>query len=296
MRLLITGKEGQLASSLKELEPRTEGLEIHSIGRPELELCDACSIGRTIDAIKPDIVVNCAAYTAVDLAETEREHAFAVNRDGARNVARSAASRLIPIIHISTDYVFDGSKNTPYREDDATAPACIYGKSKLEGEQAVAAANSRHIILRTAWIYSPFGNNFCKTMLRLAQEGRAFGVVNDQLGNPTYAPHLAEAITAIARHCTATDESARAPWGIYHASASGDATWFDFALEIFNEAKAYGLTDISVKPIPTEDFPTPAKRPSNSRLDCTKLAMTFGVKLHEWQEGVALCVARIMQS
>jgi len=295
MRLLITGNKGQLASSLKELEPRTEGLEIHAIGRPQLELCDAGSIERTIDAIKPDIIVNCAAYTAVDLAETECEHAFAVNRDGARNVARSAASRLIPIIHISTDYVFDGSKNAPYREDDTTAPASIYGKSKLEGEQAVAAANSRHIILRTAWVYSPFGNNFCKTMLRLAQDGRTLGVVNDQLGNPTYAPHLAEAIAAIARHCTSADESDPS-WGIYHASASGTATWFDFALEIFNEAKAYGLTDVSVNPIPTEDFPTPAKRPSNSRLDCSKLAMTFGVKLRQWQEGVAPCVARIMQS
>ena len=290
MRLLITGWQGQLARSLAEAAPRHREVTALAIGRPALDLCAKPSILRTLADNEPDLIINTAAYTAVDKAETERDAAFALNRDGAGMLAAAAAQRGIPIIHVSTDYVFDGTKPTPYVEDDATHPMNVYGASKLAGEEAVAANNPRHVILRTAWVHSPFGQNFVKTMLRLAAERPKIRVVNDQHGNPTYAPHLAEAILTIApllKGLAPGDPK----FGLYHAAGTGETTWHGLASEVLTRA---GLSTV-VEAIPAKDYPTPAARPANSRLDCTKLFAAFGVRLPPWQKGASECVARLQQ-
>ena len=294
MRLLITGWQGQLARSLAEAATRRPEITALSIGRPALDLCARPSILRTLADNSPDLIVNTAAYTAVDKAETERDAAFALNRDGAGLLAEAAANRNIPIIHVSTDYVYDGAKPTPYIETDATAPINVYGASKLAGEQVVAAANPRHVILRTAWVHSPFGQNFVKTMLRLAETRPALTVVADQLGNPTYAPHLAEAILDIAlrlRGLPVGDPK----FGLYHATGAGETSWHGLASAVFERSGALGGPVAQVSPIPSSSYPTPAKRPANSRLDCSRLAHVFGVRLPPWQEGAAACVTRLLQ-
>jgi dTDP-4-dehydrorhamnose reductase len=202
--------------------------------------------------------------------------------------------RHIPIIHLSTDYVYNGGKKIPYVETDPTSPLGMYGHSKLEGERAVIAANPRHIILRTAWVYSPFGNNFVKTMLRLAENRDEISVVNDQVGNPTYAPHLAMAILKLVPQIMELEQTSEM-WGIYHASAMGEASWYDFACEIFRKSAQYGGPAAKVQPIGTKDYPTPVRRPVNSRLDCSKLNETFGIHLPDWHEGTADCVERLLQ-
>ena len=200
----------------------------------------------------------------------------------------------MPIIHVSTDYVFDGTKPGPYVETDATNPRCVYGASKAAGELAVAAANPHHIILRTAWVHSPFGQNFVKTMLRLAAGRPRLGVVADQLGNPTYAPHLATAILDIAARLEGLSSGA-GPWGVFHATGSGETTWHGLACEVFACSRALGGPTAEVDPIATSAYPTPAARPANSRLDGAKLAAAFGVRLPPWQEGVADNVKRLLQ-
>ena len=288
MRILVAGKTGQVARSLVAASSST-GLEIVAPGRPQLDLERPDSLVEAIDACSPDIVVNAAAYTAVDKAEQEEDAAFAVNAAGAGHLARACADAGIPIIHISTDYVFDGSKLEPYLEDDPTAPLGAYGRSKLDGERLVAAANPRHVIVRTAWVVSPYGNNFVKTMLRLAETRPELGVVDDQTGSPTYAPHLAGAIIAVARQVAGADKSSE-HWGTYHACGRGFATWCQLAREVFGQAAAHRLATAQVRAITTADYPTPARRPANSRLDCSKLARQFGVRLPDWQTGVEECV------
>ena len=294
MRLLITGWQGQLARSLAEAATRRSEITALSIGRPALDLCARPSILRTLADNSPDLIVNTAAYTAADKAESERDAAFALNRDGAGLLAEAAAARNIPIIHVSTDYVYDGAKTAPYVETDATAPLNVYGASKLAGEQVVAAANPRHVILRTAWVHSPFGQNFVKTMLRLAETRPKLNVVADQLGNPTYAPHLAEAILDIAlqlRGLAAGDPK----FGLYHATGSGETSWHGLASAVFERSRRLGGPAAEVAPIPATDYPTPAKRPGNSRLDCSRLKNQFGVALPAWQDGVGACVTRLLQ-
>jgi dTDP-4-dehydrorhamnose reductase len=198
------------------------------------------------------------------------------------------------LIHVSTDYVYDGTKATPYVEDDPTAPLGAYGRSKLAGEDAVRSAVRRHVILRTAWVHSPFGGNFVKTMLRLAGERPEVRVVDDQIGSPTYAPHLAEAILAIAR--IAVEEPERRVWGTYHATGTGYVSWCGLAREVMRVSGAQGGPSANVVPITTADYPTPAKRPANSRLECSKLSKTFGVTLPDWQIGVSDCVMRLQSS
>ena len=234
------------------------------------------------------MVINAAAYTAVDKAESDAAAAFALNRDGAGALAAAAAAANCPIIHVSTDYVFDGNKSGAYLEQDATNPLGVYGRSKLEGEAAVATANARHVILRTAWIYGAHGHNFLKTMLRLARERPELRVVADQRGNPTFAPHLADAILAIA----AQIGNGR-PWGVYHATAAGETTWHGFAAAIVAAAKPLGVPQIPILPITTADYPTPARRPANSCLDCGKLERVFGVRLPSWQQGLAECLGEL---
>lgn len=290
MRILVIGRGGQLALSLAEAA-LPAGASIAFAGRPDCDIRDAASVAAAIDREKPDIVVIAAAYTAVDRAETEEAEAFAVNADGPANVGKACAARGVPVIHVSTDYVYDGAKAAPYVEGDATHPLGAYGRSKLAGEERLAAAQPACVILRTAWVHSPFGGNFVRTMLRLAETRDVIGVVDDQRGNPTYAPHLADAVLAVA--AAIVDG---APSGVYHAVGGGETSWFGLAREVFAQAEALGMAAPKLEPITTADYPTPARRPANSRLDAAKLRRTFGVTLPAWQEGVAACVARLAAS
>ena len=291
MKLFVTGAQGQVARSLVKAAG-DQDMQIMALGRPDLDLTVPDSIKRALDKYQPDLVVNAAAYTAVDRAEEEGEAATALNQKGAGVLALLCNQRGIPFIHLSTDYVYDGSKKSPYVEEDPTAPLGIYGRSKLAGEKAVIAATRQHIILRTAWVYSPFGQNFVKTMLRLAGTRDEFGVVKDQIGSPTYAPHLACAILDIARQLKSNDQEDR--WGIYHAAGSGETSWHGMALEIFKQAVGYGTPCPKLNAIPTRDYPTPAKRPANSRLDCAKLTKNFSIKLPDWKSGVKSCVTSLL--
>jgi dTDP-4-dehydrorhamnose reductase len=298
MRLLIAGWQGQIARGLVEAAPACADVKACAVGRAALDICEARSIERALAQIEPTIVINSAAYTAVDKAETDAERAFALNRDGARMLAEAAARRAIPIIHISTDYVYGGRKTGAYVEDDATEPTTVFGRSKLEGEVAVRQANPRHVILRTSWVFSPTGHNFVKTMLAQAADKKSVRVVDDQYGSPTYAAHLVAAILELARQLSArkTDkDSIGGPWGIYHAAGTGTTTWRGFADEVFARSGALGGPTAEVEPIRSADYPTPAERPANSQLDCAKLERTFGLRLPAWQEGVAECVTRLVK-
>jgi len=288
--ILVIGREGQLARALVEAAER-DGIELTALGRPSLDLTDAASIEPAVRELRPKLVVNAAAYTAVDKAVSDPDGAFAVNAVGAEGIAKACAAHDIPVIHVSTDYVFDGAKSEPYCEDDPTNPINIYGHSKLEGEQRIASACAQHLILRTAWVHSPWGSNFVKTMLRLARSRPSINVVGDQLGCPTYAPHLADIILAIAGR--AIDDPASVPWGIYHAVGRGETTWAAFAQEVFRCAPDNGLPVAEVVSIETAGYPTPARRPMNSRLDCEKLKSCFGLSLPNWRTGVQDCVARL---
>lgn len=289
MKILVIGREGQLARGLAGTA--NVGFEVVAIGRPEIDLTDLQSAAEAIARERPDVVVNAAAYTAVDRAESEPAVATAVNASGAEHVARACAAGAIPLIHLSTDYVFDGSKKQPYVENDAVGPINAYGRSKLEGEERVARVWPRHLILRTAWVHSPWGNNFVRNMLRLAAERPEIRVVDDQWGSPTYAPHLAEVVLALARKIK--KDAAAIPWGTYHAVNAGDTTWCGFAREVFRRAREQGLPAAEVVPIGAADYPTPARRPMNSRLDCAALRRSFGLQLPDWRVGVRDCVARL---
>jgi dTDP-4-dehydrorhamnose reductase len=298
MRLLIAGWQGQIARGLVEAAPACPDVRACAVGRAALDICSAKSIERALAQIEPSIVINSAAYTAVDKAETDESRAFALNRDGARMLAEASARRGVPILHISTDYVYGGRKSEPYVEDDATQPATVFGRSKLEGEIAVREANPRHVILRTSWIFSPTGRNFVKTMLAQAAEQDRVRVVDDQRGSPTYAPHLVAAILELARQLSARKGdkgSDEGPWGIYHAAGTGTTTWREFAEEVFRRSGELGGPTAEVEPIRSADYPTPAERPMNSQLDCSKLERTFGVRLPAWQEGVAECLERLLR-
>ena len=288
MRVVVTGKAGQLARSLAERAP--DGVQVILLGRPELDLAEPSGIAAALAAARPDVVVNAAAYTAVDKAETERDLAFAVNGAGAGGVAAATRALDVPLIHISTDYVFDGSKPAAYVETDPTAPLGVYGASKLAGEQAVLTAHPGAVICRTAWVYSPFGANFVKTMLRLAETREELGVVADQIGNPTSALDIADAVLALARRLK--DDPA-AETGIFHMTGSGEASWADLAEAIFAASAAQGGSTAKVRRITTADYPTPAPRPPNSRLDCRKLAEVHGLSLPDWRSSVAAVVARL---
>lgn len=293
MRLLIAGWQGQIARGLVEAAPACPDVMACAVGRAALDICSARSIERALSPIEPTVVINSAAYTAVDKAESDEERAFALNRDGARLLAEAAARRRIPIIHISTDYVYDGHKSGAYVEDDVTAPTTVFGRSKLEGEAAVRDANDKHVILRTAWVFSPAGRNFVKTMLEKAGEQDVVRVVDDQHGSPTYGPHLVAAILELARQLSGK-KADEGPWGVYHAANSGTTTWAEFAEEVFRRSAALGGPSARVEPIKSIDYPTPAQRPANSQLDCSKLERTFGLRLPSWQEGAADCVARLL--
>jgi dTDP-4-dehydrorhamnose reductase len=293
VKVLVIGREGQLARGLLEAADGAN-VRVVAIGRPELDLADETSVAAAFARERPDVVVNAAAYTAVERAETEPTVAHAVNALGAEHVAKACAANAIPVIQISTDYVFDGTKHGPYLEDDPTGPINVYGRTKLEGEQRVAKACERHLILRTAWVHSPWGANFVKTMLRSATTRPSIGVVDDQKGSPTYAPHLAAIVLAIATRIAADPAGMR--WGVYHAVGTGETTWFGFAREVFRHAAQQGLPAADVAAIATSAYPTPARRPANSRLNCDRLRLLLGFELPDWRIGVHDCVARISAS
>jgi dTDP-4-dehydrorhamnose reductase len=290
MRLLVAGASGQLAHALVERSRGRAGAAVSALGRPELDLLDRTSIARAIASTRPDVVINAAAYTAVDKAEGDAAAAFALNRDAAGALAAAAADAGRPIVHVSTDYVFDGRKESAYTEEDATNPMGAYGRSKLDGEAAVVGANARHVILRTAWLYSAHGHNFLKTILRLSRERPELRVVADQRGNPTFVPHLADAILTIA----AKIGSGHHLWGIYHATAAGETTWHGFASAIIAAAGPLGVPQVPVLPITTAEYPLPARRPANSCLDCGKLERVFGLRLPSWQQGLAECMGELV--
>jgi dTDP-4-dehydrorhamnose reductase len=285
--IFVAGKSGQLAQCLSDIARRRE-LPIAVAGRSGFDIELPESIDNVLNKLNPKIIINAAAYTAVDKAETEPERCFFVNRDGAGRLAEAAWRRKVPFIHISTDYVFDGQKSSPYREDDGTAPLGVYGRSKLEGEQAVLAAHPEALILRTSWLYSPFGSNFVKTMLQLSESRPLLRVVDDQRGCPTSAHDLAAALLDIVPQLFEACAERRA--GIYHLSGTGQTTWFGFATQILANIKKRGRRIPALKAITTADYPTLAQRPANSALDCAKVECAFGIKLPPWSASVADCI------
>jgi len=291
MRLAVTGKQGQVVTSLLE-RGAAASVEVIALGRPELDLADPASVKAAIAAAAPDVVVSAAAYTAVDKAESEPELAFEVNEVGAGAVAEAAAVLQVPIIHLSTDYVFAGDKADPYLESDPTGPVSVYGASKLAGEKKVAAATGNHAILRTAWVYSPFGANFLKTMLRLGASRDMLRVVADQRGTPTSALDIADAVITVARRLkTDPDPALR---GVFHLTGGGEGTWADFAEVIFASLEARTGRGVAVERITTADYPTPARRPANSRLSNNKLQSSYGVKLADWDVSTRSVVDRLL--
>ena len=284
-RILITGGSGQVGHCLKA---QLEGCaELSVPDSSALNITDRRSVRQAVETFRPDYIINAAAYTAVDKAESDAERAFAVNRDGARHLAEAAEAAGAAMLHISTDYVFDGAGGAPYDEAAPTAPQNIYGASKLAGEQAVLAACRRAVVMRTSWVFGAHGQNFVKTMLRLGRERDSLGVVADQYGAPTAAADIAAALITIVRRHTPGQLAERA--GIYHYCGSPYASWFEFAETIFAEAAAQGvLAKIpAVKPIATADYPTPAKRPADSRLDCGKIRTVFGIGPCDWHSALS---------
>jgi dTDP-4-dehydrorhamnose reductase len=258
--------------------------------RAELDLTDAGSVRRWVEDRSWAAIINAGAWTAVDAAETHASEAWAANALGPALLARAAAERGLPLVHISTDYVFDGGLDRPYREDDPVGPVSVYGASKAAGEMAVAALNPRHVILRTAWVYSPWGTNFARTMLRLAETRDALSVINDQAGCPTSALDIAGAIGAVCRRLA---DPAPQPAGVFHFAGAGETTWYGFAARIFERAAQAGVKAPALTPIPSADWPTPVRRPANSRLDTTHFTRTFGLAPRPWTEAVDEVVDRL---
>ena len=285
--ILVTGRAGQLARALAALAGE-RSLPLIAVARSELDISDAASIDRTVNTLHPRAIVNAAAYTLVDKAESERDLAFKINRDGAGQIARVAARLHVPFIHVSTDYVFDGKKATPYQEHDSPAPLSIYGRSKREGEIAVLDSYPAAVVLRTSWVYSPYAQNFVKTMLRLGQTRDLVRVVDDQYGAPTSARDLAQGIIKIIDQVQADKDESRG--GIYHLTAAGVTTWYGFAKAIFADWVSRGEHVPKLEAIKTADYPTPAQRPANSQLDCSKAARVFGIRLPPWPEALRACL------
>ncbi|WP_309091624.1 dTDP-4-dehydrorhamnose reductase [Phenylobacterium sp.] len=287
--ILLTGGQGQLGLALRQA-CWPGGVTLHAPGRDTLDITDAQSIGRALAAAPFAAVINAAAYTAVDQAESDVAEAFACNALAPARLAEAAAAAGVPLIHVSTDYVFDGTAERPYVEDDPTHPLSVYGQSKCAGEWAVLAACPRSVVARTSWVISPWRANFLKTMLRLAGEREIVRVVDDQRGRPTSAIDLAGALAAMALRLV---QDSGAPTGIYHLANEGETTWAGLAEEIFACSAAVGGASAKVEPIPTRAYPTPAARPMNSRLDTAKVERDFGIKLRSWRPAVREIVAAL---
>jgi dTDP-4-dehydrorhamnose reductase len=293
MKLLVIGAYGQLGWELCRRGKR-QGFHISSLDLPHFDITDHELVKKTISHAGVSFVINAAAYTAVDQAESEPSHAFKVNRDGPAFLAASCADSDIPLIHISTDYVFDGSKKGSYSETDPVSPLGVYGESKAAGEKEVRGRLAAHIILRTSWLYGVHGQNFVKTMLRLGREKEIVRVVEDQYGCPTYAADLAEAILAMVKRLGKGNHSS---WGTYHFCGQGVTTWHGFAEKIFELASQYDSFKVKrIAPITTPEYPTPAKRPANSVLECSLLCKTFDIVPSPWQESLAHAVRVLCES
>lgn len=297
-KILVTGANGQLGMELQQLASSHPIFEFTFTTRQELPLDNPDVIDSFIAGYQPQYFINCAAYTAVDKAESEKELAYKVNAEAPGIIATACKKNNVQLIHISTDYVFNGMGKTPYKEDDATDPVNLYGDSKLEGEKKVMQFNPGSIIVRTAWVYSEFGKNFVKTMLRLMADKEQISVVSDQSGTPTYAADLAEAILKIistlkrSAHDLPTGQAGSRLTthpGIYHFSNEGNITWYDFAVAI----KELSGSPCKVSPIPSSQYPTPAKRPFYSVLDKTKIQQTFDIPAKDWKTSLAVCIKRL---
>jgi len=280
MKLLIVGAAGQVGQELSA-RANPQWL-VKAVDRLGLDIADEVAVDRLITNFAPDVIINAAAYTAVDKAESDEAKAFSINGHGAGYLAQAAHKSGAALLHISTDYVFPGDKKGAYCEDDATGPAGVYGASKLAGEEAIITYCPRHIILRTAWVFGEFGNNFVKTMLRLAKDRDVLSVVGDQYGSPTWAGDIAEALLKIAQKI---EEHSEVEWGTYHFSGYPYTTWANFADEILTAAVTEGLIEKKpvIRPITTAEYPTPATRPLNSQLDCSKILRNFQIKPSEWR-------------
>lgn len=289
MRILVTGRHGQVASALVE---QSGAHELIFAARPDLDLADAASIERVVAAVRPDLIFSVAAYTAVDKAEDEPELAMAINGAAPGVIGRSAAAIGAAVVHLSTDYVFDGSLDRAWREDDPVAPLGVYGASKLAGEQALAGSGADFAVLRTAWVYSPFGANFVKTMLRLADSRDEISVVADQYGCPTSAVDIGNAMMAVA-DCWA-DRARPGANRLYHFAGTGETNWAGFAEAVFAESAARGGPCARVVPIGSSDYPTKARRPANSRLDSTAFATSFGYRAPDWRSSLASVIDRLL--
>lgn len=293
MRVLVIGRTGQIATELLARLPAA-GHEALALEPPEFDMTRAEHIAAAFGRFRPEAVVNCAAYTAVDKAEDERELAFAVNATGPGLLGEAAARAGVPVIHYSTDYVFDGTKDAPYTEQDAPNPVGVYGASKLEGERLLHAAQPRSVTLRTAWVCSPYGNNFVKTMLRLGRERPEMRVVADQHGAPTFAADLAEAAVTLLPRLAAAP-AGDPVFGITHLTGTPYTTWHGFAAAIFAGAVRRGQPAPKLTAITTADYPTRARRPANSRLDCTRAATVLGIPARDWREGLERCLDALMK-
>ncbi|XXQ68055.1 dTDP-4-dehydrorhamnose reductase [Neisseriaceae bacterium B1] len=283
IKYLITGANGQVGSQLvAQLQGKAE---LFAADRDTLDITDRAAVFQAAQAFGPDFIINAAAHTAVDKAESERDLAHAINCAGAENLALAAQDVGAAVLHISTDYVFDGKGETPYRETAPVVPQSVYGETKLAGERAVQAACERHIILRTAWVFNELGNNFVKTMLRLGATRDSFGVVADQFGSPTYAGDIAAALIAMCEKIHAGKSNA---YGVYHFSGSPYVSWHGFAAEIFAQAVAQDVLAQApvLNAITTADYPTPAARPANSQLDCGKIQAAFGIAPSDWRKAL----------
>lgn len=289
-KILVTGANGQLGKELKELAPSYPQFDFVFLSRVDLPIHHFEMVRDYFKIYQPSFLINCAAYTAVDRAEQEKDLAMQVNAESVGVLAAVCKENNCRFVHISTDYVFDGNASTPYKEDSPTNPQSVYGYSKLEGERQAMQLNMDSIIIRTSWVYSEFGKNFVKTMMKLMSEKTEIGVVSDQIGSPTYAADLAEVILKIIKDC----ELRAADWypGIYHFSNEGIISWYDFAIAI----KKITGSSCLVNPIPTSAYPTPAKRPAYSVLDKTKIQETFKVSLKEWKDSLAICIDRVKKA
>ena len=290
MKVLVTGADGQLGRELVRLGQRAD-FEVHGLSHQQLDITNNSQIQQILASISPSLVINAAAYTHVDRAENESDLAYAVNRDGPTHLARYCANNQLTLIHISTDYVFDGTKGRPYQESDPIAPLGVYGRSKAQGETAIRSILPNHIIVRTAWLYGVYGNNFVKTILKLAAEKTALQVVADQFGSPTSAEDLAKALLTIIKKIDANEKF---DWGTYHYCCKGITTWHGLAERIIKLAAPHAaLKSRKVEAITTAEWPTPAKRPPYSALNCTRINSQFGIEPVPWQQSLKHTIDRI---
>lgn len=292
MKILITGANGQLGECLQDRLEQTD-YEVIAMNRRSLDVTDAAQISNLFKFYNPDIVINAAAYTAVDLAESEQSIAFSINEFGSRNLALACREKNIPLMHISTDYVFDGTASTPYHEENVPNPQSVYGKSKLAGEIAIKESQATYCIVRTAWVFSEYGNNFLKTMLRLASDRDEINIVSDQYGAPTYAGDLAEALIVLIPSVIKPNFESH----VLHYNGDESCNWFEFASEIFRHAKSLGVVDKELKlnPITAKKYPTAAARPVYSVLDCARIKQQYNVEASNWETAIPIVIQKIIE-